>query len=170
MYENGTILKRREPVEDPDYAYNFLEVVGESPMTYANTADWTGAEARGVIVQATFDPETEEATPFAPTLDEPVGKLNELYEIVSVPELVVATEQVIKRAPTLPTPEEAFREAERVDRSEKQARAAQFTPSKLTPEQQFRTASENDTGRESTFPPASAEADEEAADVASSDE
>ena len=41
---------------DADYPYNFLEVVGESPMTYANTADWTGAEARGVIVQATFDP------------------------------------------------------------------------------------------------------------------
>lgn len=167
MYENGTILKRREPVEDPDYAYNFLEVVGASPMTYANTADWTGAEARGVIVQATFDPETEAPTPFAPTLDEPVGKLNELYEIVSVPELVVATEQVIKRAPTLPTPEEAFKEQARVEHGEKQARAAQFTPSKLTPEQQFRSAADNETGRESTFPPADAE---EAEDVAPADE
>lgn len=168
MYENGTILKRREPVEDPDYAYNFLEVVGESPMTYANTAEWTGAEARGVIVQATFDPDNEDgASPFAPTLDEPVGKLNELYEIVSVPELIVPTEQTIKRAPVLPTPEEAFKEQARIEHGEKQARAAQFTPSKLTPEQQFRAASSNDTGRESTFPPASAE---EAEDVASSDE
>lgn len=169
MYENGTILKRREPVDDPDYPYNFLEVVGESPMTYANTADWTGAEARGVIVQATFDPDTDAPTPFAPTLDEPVGKLNELYEIVSVPELVVATEQVIKRAPTLPTPEEAFKEAERLDRSEKLARTAQFTPSKLTPEQQFRQGSDNDTGRESTFPPAEPAATEEAEDVAPSE-
>ena len=167
MYENGTILKRREPVEDADYPYNFLEVVGESPMTYANTADWTGAEARGVIVQATFDPDTENGTPFAPTLDEPVGKLNELYEIVSVPELVVPTEQVIKRAPTLPTPEEAFKEQARIEHGEKQARAAQFTPSKLTPEQQFRSATDNETGRESTFPPAEAE---EAEDVASADE
>ena len=169
MYENGTILKRREllPPEDPQSAYNFIEVVGLSPSTYANLETWTGAEARGVIVQATFDPDTDDPTPFSPTLDEPVGKLNELYEIVKEPPVVEPdlTPQV-RRAPNLPTPNEVFAELDRATRAEKQERASQFTPSKLTPEQQFRAGNDNDTGRVSTFPPAeTTEADDvEAAD------
>ena len=126
MYDSGTILKLREPkFIDADgkaqpltefkpkdkndkpklFPYNEVTVLGASPIGHptADGAEWTGVAAQGVIVQ----PLTE----FSVTLDEPLGKIQRMYEVVSVPEKGPA-EVIVKQTTTryTPTPEELLNE------------------------------------------------------------
>jgi hypothetical protein len=75
-----------KPVMRP-FPYNKVEVIGPSPIT-ADRGEWQGADAAGVIIRPLSD--------FAGNLDEPVGKLKQLYTVVSVPEDVVPVERTIK--------------------------------------------------------------------------
>ena len=127
MYAPGTILKlkeQREPTEKLDrdtgepvlrgpkgrekpvmleFPYNRVKVIGRSPVSYAN--DWTGIDAQGVIIMPLTD--------FAGNLDEPFGKLQQLYEVESIPEVEVPKEVKVKIIDANtnqagPTPEEVF--------------------------------------------------------------
>lgn len=80
MFEPGTILRLREPVgtEEEPSPYDRVKVVGQSPVHHATESKsaWAGADAIGFIIT----PMT-----FGPTLDKPLGQLNELYEVESYP-------------------------------------------------------------------------------------
>ena len=110
MYERDTILVLKEQRDaDPEtgeaFAYNRVRVVGESPVAHTHKGEWEGADARGVIIQP--------VTNFGSNLDEPFGKLRELYSVESIPEVVVPVQQTVKivnatTAQAGPTPEEVF--------------------------------------------------------------
>lgn len=109
MYEPGTILALKEPksTEDAVFPYDTVRVVGQSPINHgASIGSWEGADGQGVIVQ----PNTE----FGSTLDEPYGKLRALYNVESIPEVVIEAPQirVVSSASSQAgkTPEEAFEE------------------------------------------------------------
>ena len=88
MYETGTILRLREPksTDDTPFAYDKIEVIGTSPLSHSSlTSSWAGAEAQGVLIK----PLTE----FGSTLDEPFGRLRELYEVELIPEKVIPVHQ-----------------------------------------------------------------------------
>lgn len=92
-----------KPVMKP-FPYNKVEVVGPSPIV-ADRGEWTGPDAAGVIIRPLTD--------FGGNLDEPVGKLKQLYNVVSVPEDIVPVEQTIKVINSATnqageTPEEVF--------------------------------------------------------------
>jgi hypothetical protein len=127
MYAPGTILRLKEqraPTEKLDrdtgepvlkgpkgrekpvmleFPYNRVRVIGRSPVSYTN--DWSGADAVGVIITPLTD--------FAGNLDEPFGKLNQLYEVESIPERKVPEKIEVKIIDAAtneagPTPEEVF--------------------------------------------------------------
>lgn len=108
MYEADTILTLKEQREpDPEtneaFPYNRVRVVGESPVGHQNKGDWTGPDAAGVIIVP--------LTNFGGTLDEPFGKLKELYDVESIPEHVAPAQpqvRVVNPAQQGPTPEEVF--------------------------------------------------------------
>lgn len=106
MFQPETVLIKREPFEE-DHAsapYNRVKVIGQSPINHGTIqTEWVGAQAQGVIIQPIDG--------FGSTLDEPYGKLVELYEIESVPENVLPAEQVIQHIPQdgSPSPEDIFR-------------------------------------------------------------
>ena len=82
MYAADTILELKVPREaDPEtkeeFAYNRVKVVGPSPVAHADKGDWTGGDAAGVIIVP--------LTNFGGTLDEPFGKLRELYNVAEMP-------------------------------------------------------------------------------------
>ena len=110
MFQPETVLIKREPFEE-DHAsapYNRVKVIGQSPINHGTIqTEWVGAQAQGVIIQPIDG--------FGSTLDEPYGKLVDLYEIESVPENVLPAEQVIQYIPQdgSPSPEDIFREASR---------------------------------------------------------
>lgn len=123
MYEIGTVLalkEQREPDEETgeEFAYNTVKVLGESPVQKTSRGDWTGADARGVIIQPTAN--------FGGNLDEPFGKLRTLYNVESVPEpeAFPAAPMVVARPAAMgPTPEDVFAaEAPGVPPEEGQAR------------------------------------------------
>jgi hypothetical protein len=96
-------FNKDRPVMKP-FPYNKVEVIGPSPII-TDRGEWTGVDAAGVIVRPLSD--------FAGNLDEPVGKLKQLYNVVSVPEAVVPVERTIKVIDAISnqageTPEEAF--------------------------------------------------------------
>ena len=97
----------------------------ESDDLRQHAADRDWRSVRGAIVQATSTSDIENGTLFAPTLDEPVLALNELYEIVSVLELGRADRAGHQACSTLPTPERCSRSRLESSTGEKQARAAQ---------------------------------------------
>jgi hypothetical protein len=136
LYQPGTILKLKEPRDaeaatdpytgqprmkrrrDPktgenvdtkdvlmvDFPYNEVEVVGHSPVA-TDRGQWKGSDAQGVIIQPRSN--------FGGNLDEPFGKLRQLYDVVSIPEREVPAEITIKPINTAsaeagPTPEEVF--------------------------------------------------------------
>lgn len=109
MYQPETILSLKEPrsTEDQPFAYDRVRVVGVSPINHSGaTAEWTGGDGQGVIIQPLTD--------FGSTLDEPFGKLQLLYEVESVPELEIPRAAPIKvinsaTASAGPTPEEVFK-------------------------------------------------------------
>lgn len=109
MYEADTILALKEP-RDPDpetgeeFAYNRVRVVGESPVSHPDKGNWTGADARGVVLLP--------LTNFGGNLDYPFGRLRELYDVESIPEHEAPANpvRVVKggTASVGPTPEEVF--------------------------------------------------------------
>lgn len=139
MYERDTILTLKEqrkpdPETGEEFPYNRVRVVGQSPINQQR-GDWTGEDAKGVIIVAESN--------FGATLDEPFGKLRQLYDVTEVPEWepavkpeVLAAEaarQARARANAAPakTPEEVFaEEAPGVPPEEGQTRG-RTTPSPL---------------------------------------
>lgn len=131
MYAPDTILVLKEPrtvgtPASPDYdpknpkaggtppskdyapfAYDRVRVIGESPIQHSGGArsEWVGAGARGVMI--------EPLTHFGANLDEPLGRLQSLYDIESEPIIevpVMQTVRVIQPGQAGPTPEEVFAE------------------------------------------------------------
>jgi hypothetical protein len=113
MYDPETILALKVPrPADPetkeDFAYNRVKVIGPSPIGHSDKGDWTGADAAGVIIVPLSN--------FGGTLDEPFGKLREMYNVESVPEPLVIQAPAPRRIidATSPqagkTPEEIFAE------------------------------------------------------------
>lgn len=111
MYERDTILalKNQQPDDDETgepFPYNEVRVVGPSPINHALTGDWTGPNAVGVIIQPVAN--------YAGNLDEPFGKLVELYDVKTLPEPLVPNVPVVVRsydsatAAAGKTPEEVF--------------------------------------------------------------
>ena len=111
MYTPGTILElkqQREPDEETgeDFPYNRVTVIGASPVDHggARGGDWSGSEAVGVILQP--------ITNFGANLDEPLGKVQALYDVVEVPETVIEQPKIrVINATTAEagdTPEQVF--------------------------------------------------------------
>lgn len=111
MYAAGTILalrEQREPDEETKepFPYNRVEVVGRSPVAHAR-GDWEGEDAQGVIIKP--------LTNFGGVLDEPFGKVREIYEVESEPEIEYEVVQKIRVVDATsrqagPTPEDVFAE------------------------------------------------------------
>lgn len=109
MYEPGTILKKKEqqppdPETGTPFPYNRVVVINSSPVSHAR-GDWEGADAQGVIIQPLES--------FGGNLDEPFGKVREMFEVESVPVVEIPAQQVIRvvnatSAQAGPTPEEVF--------------------------------------------------------------
>lgn len=110
MYDADTILTLKEqrapdPETNEEFPYNRVRVVGESPVQHTTRGDWTGADARGVIIVPLNN--------FGSTLDEPFGKLRDLYTVESIPERYVEIANPVRvvnatSAAAGPTPEEVF--------------------------------------------------------------
>lgn len=100
--DTGELENTKTPAMQP-FPWNKVQVLGKSPVVH-DYSDWTGADAEGVILQ----PLTE----FAGNIDEPIGKVRMLYNVVSVPEEKVYQPEVrVVQAATAqagPTPEEVF--------------------------------------------------------------
>lgn len=95
-----------EPVMLP-FPYNEVEVIGPSPVVHSDpNSPWQGGDAVGVIIRPLSD--------FAGNLDEPLGKLKQLYDVVSIPEAIeTPIERTIKVIDATTnqageTPEEVF--------------------------------------------------------------
>lgn len=112
MYKPGTILtlknqKDPDPESGAEFPYNSVEVIGQSPIDHGTTrptGQWQGTNGAGVIIKP--------LTAFAGNLDEPYGKLRQLYEVVSIPEQAEIVREVRIKVSTPedlgPTPEEVF--------------------------------------------------------------
>lgn len=112
MYEPGTILELKEQRPNDEetnepFPYNRVRVIGESPINHSAGAEseWEGAAGAGVLLAAESN--------FGATLDEPLGKLQAIYDVVSVPETLVDQTPQIRviqstTASAGPTPEEVF--------------------------------------------------------------
>lgn len=110
MYANDTILVLKDQ-RDPDpetgeeFPYNKVRVVGPSPIdSGVRASEWVGSSAAGVIITPLSN--------FGSTLDEPMGKLQALYDVESVPERIVEAPRIrvvdSSSAEAGPTPEEVF--------------------------------------------------------------
>lgn len=109
MYAANTILSLKtqrdpDPETGEEFAYNKVKVVGPSPINHGTADGWSGMQATGVIITP--------LTNFGSTLDEPLGKLQALYDIEEEPkvEVEVAKIRVIDSASrdAGETPEEVF--------------------------------------------------------------
>lgn len=125
MYDPDTILELKEPKpdevvearKDPDtgrtrpkhkipFPYNKVRVVGQSPVDHSagRQGTWQGAAAQSVLI--------EPLSGHGSTLDEPLGKIQKLYKVVSVPsnEILVEPIRVVRStsASAGPSPEEVF--------------------------------------------------------------
>ena len=127
MYEPETVLVLKEPrsTEEDQFPYDRVEVIGQSPIHHGTRAEeWEGAQGQGVIVKP--------LNGFGSTLDEPYGKLRDLYNVESTPvreAAAQATVKLITDADLGPSPEEQFADAAK--RSTKKAPAAKRKPSPL---------------------------------------
>lgn len=136
MYQPGTILRLREPqsTDDTPYAYDLVEVVGQSPVQHATRGDspWAGQDAIGWIIKPAGDG-------FAPTIDKPLGQLQELYEIDTWPTDELGEPLTPQNTPqNLPSPEQVFAQQGREHRAEVRKRADSFQHDGKTPEQVLR--------------------------------
>jgi hypothetical protein len=112
MYESNTILTLKEQ-RDPDpetgevFPYNEVKVIGASPISHGGNGEWSGQAAVGVIIVPTAN--------FGSTLDEPLGKVQALYDVKFVPvnEIEVAPKIRVYDSATAAagqSPEEVFAE------------------------------------------------------------
>lgn len=99
-------LKSTDNPIGEEFPYNRVKVIGPSPIQYGgNDSPWQGAASAGVIIQP--------LTGFSSTEDRPLGLIQSIYNVESIPEpVVVATAygmptQVVVAAKG-PTPEEVF--------------------------------------------------------------
>jgi len=100
-----TLKEPRSPAKEP-FAYDRIEVIGASPLSHADIrSEWTGTNAQGVIVKPLTD--------FGSTLDEPMGRLVELYAVESIPENRPPEPEVKVQSEeyTYKSPEDVFAEA-----------------------------------------------------------
>lgn len=112
MYATDTILtlkEQRDPDEETDeaFAYNVVRVIGVSPIQHTSRGDYVGDDAKGVIVTPIAN--------FGGVLDEPFGKLRQLYDVTETPTTEIQPASPIRvidssTAAAGPTPEEIFRE------------------------------------------------------------
>ncbi len=112
MYAADTILTlkaQRPPDDETDeaFAYNQVRVIGESPVQHTSKGEYVGPDARGVIVVPMSN--------FGGTLDEPFGKLRQLYDVSEMPDTTIQPPSPIRvidssTAQAGPTPEEVFRD------------------------------------------------------------
>lgn len=112
MYAIDTILTLKEPRENDEetdevFAYNVVRVVGESPVQHTSRGDYEGPDAKGVIIVPLAN--------FGGTLDEPFGKLRQLYNVTTMPVTEIAPPSPIRvidssSAQAGPTPEEVFQD------------------------------------------------------------
>lgn len=105
MYDPGTILTLKEPrgTKDEPFPYDRVKVIGASPVNHADaSSEWAGNNGQGVLVTPLAG--------FGANLDEPFGRLRELYEVESIPERKLAAPVgAIQAAEYDPkTPEEIF--------------------------------------------------------------
>lgn len=112
MYTPETILVLKVPhppdeETEQEFPYNRVKVIGPSPIDHGMRpeAQWSGANAQGVILLP--------MTSFGGNLDEPLGKVQALYDIESEPEAVYEVTQKIKIVNSATrqagrTPEEVF--------------------------------------------------------------
>lgn len=115
MYATDTILELKEKRTTDEYLekngqpfpYDEVRVIGKSPIAHNRNTDYTGEDAQGVIVQ----PATAGA--FGSNLDEPFGKLRDLYNVKTLPEPVEVEEPRVRiidanTSEAGETPEEVF--------------------------------------------------------------
>ncbi len=110
MYAAGTILKLKEQrPKDKEtgepFAYNKVRVVGASPVSHTGISEWSGVSANGVILEPIAN--------FGGVIDEPLGKIQALYDIESEPVVEVDVAPKVRiidssSAAAGPTPEEVF--------------------------------------------------------------
>lgn len=109
MYDAGTILTLKEPrsTKDEVFAYDRVQVIGASPINHANvSSEWAGNNGQGVLVTP--------LSGFGANIDEPFGRLRELYDVESIPERKLAAPVgAIQAAEYDPkSPEEIFEDAQ----------------------------------------------------------
>ena len=113
MYRPETKLKLKKPRSKPAkngqeeevFPYDEVIVIGVSPVSHASKGEYEGAEATGVIVKP--------LTGFGGVLDEPFGKLRQLYDVTytpTEPPQAVTVFQETTTRPVLTSPEEQFAE------------------------------------------------------------
>lgn len=137
MYKPDTILTLKNPrteynddgeVVGEAFPYDRVRVIGQSPVNHATIAsEWVGANGQGVIV--------EPLTEFGANLDEPFGRLQELYSVESLPEPAIFRGdqvEILEPADLGPSPEQVFAdEAEKEGKDSRRARPRRFIPSPL---------------------------------------
>jgi len=108
MYAPGTKLKLKEPkgTEDKPNPYDEIVVVCASPQNHGvREAEWGAEGGAGVIVAPVGEG-------FDGNLDEPMGKLQALYEVTEIPDDVVEPGKIRKYDATTAaagaTPEQQF--------------------------------------------------------------
>lgn len=140
MYQPETILRlkqQRDPIEGPDgeeleFPYNRVIVIGASPVNHAGIQDeWVGGSADGIVIQP--------LSSFGANLDEPFGRLTELYEVESLPEEYPVNAQpvvkIVKPEQAGPSPEEVFaQETEKAGKDSRRVKPPKRKPSPLAPD------------------------------------
>lgn len=112
MYEPGTILVRKEPqgTDEAPNAYDRVKVVGPSPFTHNGLSEWEGISRQGIIIQPA-------GMEYGANVDQPFGRLQELYDVAELPEPVEVDIHPKVRiintgtASAGPSPEEVFSKA-----------------------------------------------------------
>lgn len=102
MYKPGTVLTLREPqsTKDQPFPYDRVRVIGPSPVAHAAAGSWDGVGAQGVVIAPVDE--------FAANIDEPYGKLQELYNVESEPEQAPIIQGRVIEVQDGPSPEEQF--------------------------------------------------------------
>lgn len=105
MYKPGTILVLKDPQSKPDepFPYDRVRVIGPSPISYSASSSWDGVGAQGVVISPVEH--------FDATIDEPYGKLLEVYTIESEPEAQPIIQGQVIHVEEGPTPEDVFQAA-----------------------------------------------------------
>lgn len=148
MFAPGTILRLREPqsTEEKPYPYDLIEVVGQSPVQHATSSEspWAGPDAVGFVVKP--------AGTFAPTVDKPLGELNELYEIERYP-LDSTTGEPLKPEnlpQNVPTPNQILAQASadhyaaQADKQKSRKKAPSLQANAKSPEQVLNEAAQKE--------------------------